>query len=97
MADLTESIRLDGTNTDALYNRGLMFARIGELNKAIEDFGAVIRARPAEAATHKLRAEALRELGHSDQAINDLRQATKLDPSDSESAEALNDLLQESH
>ena len=49
LKDLTEAILLDGTNTDAFYNRGLLYARSGELTKAIDDFGAVIRARPNEA------------------------------------------------
>ena len=63
MRDLTESIRIDGSNTDALYNRGLLYARVGELAQAADDFSAVIRAHPGEAASYKLRAEVQRKWG----------------------------------
>ena len=77
--------------------RGVMHGRLGQLSDAIDDFTAIIRAKPNEADAYKQRAEAWREMGHLDEAMKDLRRAAALDPSDVETAAALRTLLDETH
>jgi len=72
-----------------------MYARSGDLAKAIDDFSVIIRARPDHPDAYKFRGEAERELGRTDDAIRDLRRATELDPSDSKVAETLRTLAAE--
>ena len=71
LRDLAEAIRLDGTNTDALFNRGLLYGATGQFGDAIDDFTAVIRVKPNDPAPYKVRAEAQRQMGYLNKAIND--------------------------
>jgi regulator of sirC expression with transglutaminase-like and TPR domain len=58
---------------DAVFNRGRINVGVGELVNAVTDFTAVIRANPTDPAAYRRRAEAYRELGHLEEAANDLR------------------------
>lgn len=93
LRDLTEAIRLDPVGTDALYNRGLIHERLGQLTEAIDDLSAVISANPNEASAYKARADVQQKIGRVDEAIEDFRRAAALDPSDAETAPALHSLL----
>jgi Flp pilus assembly protein TadD len=70
---------------DAVFNRGLINVGVGELVNAVADFTAVIQANPTDPAAYKGRAEAQRQLGHSEEATADFRRADELDRSDRES------------
>jgi tetratricopeptide (TPR) repeat protein len=72
-----------------------MHGRLGQVSDAIDDFTAIIQAKPNEADAYKQRAEAWREMGHLDEAMKDLRRAAELDPSDAETTAALHALLGE--
>jgi Flp pilus assembly protein TadD len=78
---------------DAVFNRGLINVGVGELVNAVADFTAVIRTNPTDPAAYTGRAEAYRELGDLEEATNDLRRTTELDPTDAESKAALQGLL----
>ena len=93
LRDLTEAIRLDPVGTDALYNRGVIHERLGQLTEAIDDLTTVIRLNPNEASAYKARADVQRKNGRVDEAIKDFRRASALDPSDVETAAALHALL----
>ena len=90
--DYTEAIRINPEDAYAYYNRGNSHSSMGDLQLAIEDYTEAIRINPEDAyAYYKRCAIYLSEyerLWHDsdfvDRAINDHRQAIRIDPYNSE-------------
>jgi tetratricopeptide (TPR) repeat protein len=63
-------------------NRAICYLQLQNPAKAVEDFTAVIAARPQEAQAYAGRGQAHAQLNQTDLAIADLQQATVLAPED---------------
>lgn len=63
----------------AFGNRGIAFARLGEDEKAIEDFRSVISINPADAMGHAMLAVAMRNLGNYEEALAHAVESMELD------------------
>lgn len=74
-------IELNNRNLHALYNRGLCYLYIFELEKAIFDFTEVIILDPKNADAYNNRGLSFIYLGLPDSAIKDLNHAINLDKS----------------
>ncbi len=77
----TESLAL------ALNNRGVVYAELGDFDRAIADYGRALELRPGDAKTirnlriaHTRRGLAAARLGDPDRAIADLGRAIELEP-----------------
>src|SRR5207248_4500698 len=78
IADYTEAIRLDATDADHYYMRGLTYCQMGEFAKAIPDLTESIRIEPS-AAAYMNRATAHGSTGRNDLALADCTAAIRLD------------------
>ena len=76
--DYDETIRLNPKNTDALRNRGSLYAKARQYDRAIADFDEAIRIDPNLAPAFVGRGLALRYAGQYDRAIADYRKALTL-------------------
>ena len=74
----SEAIRLNPEFVIALYNRGFVHMRKGNLEDAISDFDEAIRLKPDHANAFYNRAEIFQRQGQSAAAIADLQQYLKL-------------------
>jgi tetratricopeptide (TPR) repeat protein len=65
------------------YNRGTVYGKLGQWDKAVHDFSRAIELDPKDAALRNNRALAYRELGRQwDKALADFSKAIELDPKD---------------
>ena len=64
---------------EAFFNRGLIYADKGELDKSIADYTEAIRLKSSFAVAYFRRAAAYKAKGEKDKADSDLDQAKKLD------------------
>ncbi|MGC1861004.1 MAG: tetratricopeptide repeat protein [Methylocystis sp.] len=64
----------------AYLNRGAAYLAKGEFDRAIVDYGSVLRLDRRSAAAHSGRAQAYRSKGDLDKALADLDEALRLDP-----------------
>ncbi len=79
----SESIRLEPNSYTAFHNRGRALMDKGDFNSAIADFGEAIQINPNLPNAWANRGFAIIESGGDiEQALNDLNEATKLDPKD---------------
>ena len=86
MKDLNEAIRLNPIDKESHYQRGLIYAVIGEdQEKAIHDFTETIQLDPKNEKAHSMRGAVYTVSGEWDKAINDLDQAIELNPKDADS------------
>lgn len=102
IADLTVVVGLDPTIADAWYRRGhLLFRRYvsqsewirkEDLDRAIEDFGEVIRREPGWPLGFHLRGLAYTVKGERERALNDLLVAIELNPHNPEVLAAVKEL-----
>lgn len=46
------ALRLQPNSTEALYNRGLLFQNMGELDKALEDYNSILKIDNRYADAH---------------------------------------------
>jgi tetratricopeptide (TPR) repeat protein len=76
--DYDETIRLNPKNTDALRNRGALYAKARQFDRAIADFDEAIRLDPNLVPAFVARGLALRFAGQYDRAIADYRKALTL-------------------
>jgi tetratricopeptide (TPR) repeat protein len=77
IADFSEAIHLNETNTRAYYNRACAYHRQGNLELAVNDFTHVLAQVPNHAEAYRSRGLIRYQLGEKQQAIADLRQATQ--------------------
>ena len=68
---LTEKIRANPGDTEALTLRGLLYSQLGEHRRAAKDYGSVIDLDPDNADAYLGRAHANAELGEHRAAVED--------------------------
>jgi len=76
---LIEGANLDDFTT-ALYNRGIHLTRLGEIERAIEDFSRVIQIRTVDRQAYNGRGNAYFLKGDLERAIQDYDAQIKIDP-----------------
>ncbi|MEC7449809.1 MAG: tetratricopeptide repeat protein [Planctomycetota bacterium] len=77
---LTKAIELNGTNTDALRARGLIYMLTDKPEMAIEDFRALIAIDPTDTMAQQAIAETLTNAQKFDEAIAAIEQAIEANP-----------------
>jgi tetratricopeptide (TPR) repeat protein len=80
--ELTESVRLDGSNADAFRERAALALRRGDARRAVDDYTEALRLQPEMAAAHLGRGQAWLKLGQLAEAVADFTEATRLAPWD---------------
>jgi tetratricopeptide (TPR) repeat protein len=75
IADFTAAIRLEPTNADYYYRRGLAYMGLGDFQKAAESLTNAVQRNEKHAAASRALADALDRLGRSPEA-NQYRQRT---------------------
>ncbi len=63
----------------ALINRGVAFRNLGESKRAVVDYSEALKYAPKDAMIHANRANALRDIGEIDRALDDANLAVELD------------------
>jgi lipoprotein NlpI len=82
--DFSKALSLDGSATDALYNRAAAYAQLGRLDLAIEDYGQLLKIAPDDPDTLYNRAWLYSIQGKYDAAIDDLTKVLMAKPDDFE-------------
>jgi tetratricopeptide (TPR) repeat protein len=82
LEELTETVRLDPRNADALRERAALFLRRSDAQRAVADFTQALRLEPGMAAAHLGRGQAHLRLGKLEQALGDFTEASRLAPWD---------------
>ena len=77
---LNEAIQLDPDNALAYFNRGNIYANLGQYQRAIEDLDRAIQLEPDNALYYLDRGLAYADLGQDQQAIQDYNEAIRLEP-----------------
>lgn len=87
--DLTESLKRNPQDAEALQNRGLAFVRFGDLKHAIGDFSKVIDLQPSSTSALSERCWARAAAGRDlDDAMADCNKALSMKPGDAEALDA---------
>ncbi len=73
-----KSIHLEPTYLGAYINRGITYARVGNLQQAIDDYSKVIELSPGDVTAHYLRGCARKRIGMDDEAKEDLEKAVRM-------------------
>jgi len=81
LAALNTALKISPKNTEALFDRAMVWAAKGDPKRAMEDYGALIAVKPS-AAAHYNRAQLLSEAGDHEGSLADYRKAAELDPKD---------------
>src|SRR5262249_39566308 len=82
VADLTDAIRLDPTNTDFWVARARSWSSQGRHEQAMADYDAAIRLRPRDAGLYVARGDEWRRHLKLDSALDDYNLAIRLAPHD---------------
>ncbi len=83
IAEYTDAIRADPTLATAYTGRGLSYYRLGDRDRAYDDYSVAIRLEPQQKRTaipYLNRAIVQRERGNVDLAFDDVNASVKLDP-----------------
>ena len=80
--DLTAHLASNPSNAAALNNRAVAYGEIGELNRALADFGEAVRLAPADHHPAKNRGMLLQRMGDLPAALADLDTAVQIAPND---------------
>jgi tetratricopeptide (TPR) repeat protein len=83
IARWTEAVQLNPGNPNAFVERGLLYFKIGDIDRAASDFSEAIRLDPMNAETYSLRAACWVAKGSIEQAVNDYTDAIRLNPTNS--------------
>ena len=83
IADLSKAIELDAANSEAWQLRAVIYASQGNLEKAIEDFEALLKNDNDNLLVHQAVAEALLNLEKYDLALGHIARAIEIDPKNS--------------
>jgi tetratricopeptide (TPR) repeat protein len=78
LADFNDAVRLEPTNSDYYYKRGLAYEALGDYQKASESFAAAIEFNNNHAAAYRHLAEAMQRLGRTELATQYRQRATEL-------------------
>ena len=81
---LAKSIEINPDDTEAYNNRGLAYAKKGEIDTAIKDFSKVIEINPDDTEAYNNRGLAYAKKGEIDTAIKDFSKAIEMNPDDAE-------------
>lgn len=81
LADFSQAILLDPTNTMAYNNRGNVLRSENRLAEAIEDFTKAIELSPRNTMIYNNRANAYKSMGEYGKAAADMDKAVELNPS----------------
>jgi Caspase domain/Tetratricopeptide repeat len=95
IADLTEAIRLDPSNSTYLSNRGRAYNAKKEYDRAILDLNESIRLNPANSLPYWNRAISYENKRERDTALADWRTTLRLDPDNQNAIKAIRRLEQE--
>ncbi len=95
IADLTEAIRLDPSNSTFHSNRGRTYNARKEFDRAILDLNETIRLNPANPSPYWHRAISYENKRERDKALADWRTTLRLDPDNQNAVKALRRLEQE--
>jgi tetratricopeptide (TPR) repeat protein len=82
LADLSEAIKLDDPNGNAVLARGNLYQAEGNIDRAIEDYSLYLKKRPNTASVLLNRADAYHKKGQTALAIADYTSIIKLNPND---------------
>lgn len=82
LADFEKAVQRDPTKWQALHNRGVSYALIGEYSKAMSDFNRTIEINPRYPNVWFNRGEINYQRGQHSAALGDYTQAIRLDPED---------------
>jgi tetratricopeptide (TPR) repeat protein len=74
--DFSRVVDLDGKNARAFYYRGMAYAQRKDYDKAVDDFTRAIELKPNEGSFLFARGASYMELGKSEEAGEDIRNAT---------------------
>ena len=80
LKDYGESIRLNSSDPDVFYNRGVVEQSLGQIDAAIADYDAAIKLKPAFPMAFNNRGVMHRLKNEYDAALKDFDQALRLDP-----------------
>lgn len=82
LADYTDAMRLDPSDSSARYNRGLTDEQLGDRSRAVIDYGDAIRADADNADAYFKRGLIFLDTGRFDQAVADFTRVHALRPKD---------------
>ena len=74
----TQSIKADANTTQAYYERGLAYQRLGNRHRAVDDYTKTIELDSKHAQAHHYRGLLYKEMGIEQKAAIDLRKASQL-------------------
>ena len=74
----TQSINADANSTQAYFERGLAYQRLGNKHRAVDDYTKTIELDSKHAQAHHYRGLLYREMGIEQKAAIDLRRASQL-------------------
>lgn len=75
-----EVLNADPRNAPAVQLRGLIYAQLGHLNEAVEDFRAAVALTPDDPVAHNNLGNALRPLGQWEESLAECARALALKP-----------------
>lgn len=78
LADLGESIRLDGSQAVSFATRGIVHGTMGDMEAAITDFTRALELDPKDAVAFQNRSKAHSDVGKQQRAIQDFTRAIEL-------------------
>ncbi|NJM89222.1 MAG: tetratricopeptide repeat protein [Hydrococcus sp. RU_2_2] len=78
MQEISQKMVNNPNSAEFYFNRGLSHERIGDKNRAIDDYASAIRLDPNFAPAYHHRGILSNEIGHRKKAIDDLRKASQL-------------------
>ena len=84
MADFQEALKRDPGKWQALHNRGVSYALLGDFDKAMADFNRTLELNPNFANAWFNRGEIHYENGNHPEAVRDYSRAIQLSPDDAE-------------
>ena len=73
-----KAIRLDPSFADAYNNRGIAYDKLGQYERAIQDYDEAIRLDPQYTNAYYNRGDTYQAMGKSEEAERDLAKARKL-------------------
>lgn len=82
IADYSTVIRMDSTNTVAIFNRASVYRAKRDFENSVADWNKYILLNPTNALALKNRASVYEDMGEFDKAINDWNQGLRLNPND---------------
>ncbi len=80
LADFSDAVRLEPTNPDYYFKRGLAYEALGNFEKASESFAAAIEFNNEHAAAYRHLSDTMQQLGRTDLATQYRSRADQLDP-----------------